>query len=539
MRSLSVSVSSRPARRSRWATARTGFTAMVATAALVLSGCTTGGGGSPDKAGASGGGGTFNIGIGVDLDSVDPAQQTTTTVQNVIDYGLEPLVKLTKQGKASPGLAKSWDTSKNGKSITFHLRSGVKFQDGTPFNAKAVKFNLDRIRDPKVKVPLRSAFEVITKVEAVNDSTVKLDLKYADPLLINNLGITTSSMLSPKSVKADGNSYKNVVKPVGTGPYTFDKFDKGSLVVYKKYKDYWGKKPYYGEVDFHIMPEANSREAGLRSGQLQMIMNPPVSDLKSLGSGSDINVLKAPSDRSVFIAFNNSRPPFNNEKVRQAFNYAVDKKSIIKHVLFGAVDLMDSPLAKSLNGYCSSGSYPFNPKKAKKLLKESGVGKLSIKFGTPTGRYLQDKQAAEAIASNLRDIGVKVSVQTMDWPSYQAKTNLKKGGFDMHILGWAPGALDAPTQFEMFQKADWPPNGLATSFYSNPTVEKLISSGNQELNTAKRNSDYCKAQKTIWGDAPWLFLWSQTLILAYSSKVAGVSYVPNEKFNTIYAHPAS
>ncbi|GAB3559854.1 glutathione ABC transporter substrate-binding protein [Spelaeicoccus albus] len=506
---------------------------------MALAGCTTGGGG-PDKSGSGGGSSeTFNIGIGVDLDSVDPAQQTTTTVQNVIDYGLEPLVKLTKQGKTAPGLAKSWDTSKDGKAITFHLRKGVKFHDGTPFNAKAVKFNLDRILDPKVKVPLRSAFEVITKVDVVDDSTVKLELKYADPLLINNLGITTSSMLSPTSVKKDGNSYKNVVKPVGTGPYAFQKFDKGSLVVYKKAKDYWGKKPYYGEVDFHIMPEANSREAGLRSGQLQMIMNPPVSDLKSLDSGSDLKVLKAPSDRSVFIAFNNSKPPFNNAKVRKAFNYAVNKKSIIKHVLFGAVDLMDSPLAKSLTGYCSVGSYPYNPKKAKKLLKEAGATNLSIKFGTPTGRYLQDKQAAEAIASNLRDVGVKVKVQTMDWPSYQAKTNLKKGGFDMHILGWAPGALDAPTQFEMFQKSDWPPNGLATAFYTNPKVEKLIASGNKELNTSKRNDDYCQAQKLIWGDAPWLFLWSQTLILAYSTKVAGVSYIPNEKFNTIYAHPAS
>ncbi|MGH3098891.1 MAG: ABC transporter substrate-binding protein [Streptosporangiales bacterium] len=502
-----------------------------------MTGCTTGGSGGP---GESGGGRTFDIGIGVDLDTVDPAQQTTTTVQNVIDYGIETLTRLDKNGKVQPGLAKSWETSKAGRVLTLHLRKGVTFHDGTDLTAKAVKFNLDRILDPDVKVPIRASFEVINKVEAVDNSTVRLHLKYPDPNLINNLGITIAGILSPKSVEKGDNTYKNVVKPVGTGPYEFVSFKKGDRVTYKKYDDYWGKKPYYDKVIFHIVPEGNSREAILRSGQADMVMNPPVSDLKSLQQSQDIDVLKAPSDRSIFIAFNNSKPPFDDPQVRRALNYAVNKKAIADKVLFGAVEVMDSPLASSVNGYCSAGTYEYNPKKAKSMLADAGKKKMSIVFGTPSGRYLQDKQAAQAIAADLSEVGVNAKVRTMDWPSYLAATSAPKDRqkFDMHLLGWAPGALDAPTQFQMFQRAEWPPHGLASAFYSNKKVESLIAKGNRELNEDKRNKLYCQAQKIIWHGAPWLFLWSQTLVLAYSSDVAGVSYIPNEKFNTIYAHPA-
>lgn len=517
---------------------RMATTALAAASVLVLTSCTTAGNGDSSSADGAKSGGTFNIGIGVDLDSLDPAQQTTTTVQNVLDYGLETLVKFDQDGKIIPGLAETWEASKDGKVLTLHLRKGVTFQDGTAFDAAAAKFNLDRISGGKVKVPIGAAFTVVDTVEATDASTLAINLKYPDPNLLYNLGITTSAIVSPDSVTKDGNTFANITTPVGTGPYKFVKFQKGTQLTYKRYDNYWGKKPYYSGVEFQIIPEANSREAGLRSGQLQMIMNPPVTDLAALKSTAGLATLKAPSDRSIFVAFNTAKAPFDNPKVREAFNYAINKEAIIKSVLFGTTSVMDSPLPSSLNGYCKVGAYAYDPAKAKKLLAEAGAGNLSITFGAPTGRYLQDKQAAQAIATDLRAVGVKVKVSTMDWPSYQATMQDPKGPFDMHMLGWAPGALDAPTQFQMFQKASWPPVGLATARYSNPTVETLLSEGAKELDKTKRADQYCQAQKLIWADAPWMFLWSQTLSLAYQSDIAGISYTPNEKFNTVYAKPA-
>lgn len=519
--------------------------ALAAIAALVLTACTTSSGGGPanpggnaaGQSGAATSGGTLHIGIGVDLDTLDPAQQTTTTVQNVVDYAVETLVTFDKDGKVQPLLATSWTTSSDGLSITLKLRTGVKFQDGTPFNADAVKFSLDRLINPKIKVPIGAAFQVMKSIDAVDASTVKINLKEVDPNLLPNLGATVAGIISPSSIGKDGNTLTNIVHPVGTGPYDFVSFQKGSKATFKRFDGYWGHKPYYQTVEFDIIPEANSREAGLRSGQLDMIMNPPVTDLKSLGSGGDITVLKAPSDRSIFIAFNNSKAPFTNQKVRQAFNYAIDKNAIIKNVLFDAVNPMDSPFPSSIAGYCKVGDYNYDPAKAKQLLQGSGVGPITVTMGSPTGRYLQDIQATQAIAGYLRDVGVKVNVKTMDWPSYITAMQNKNGPFDLHLLGWAPGALDAPTQMEMFTKASWAPAGLNNSFYSDPEVESMFADATKDLDESSRNAKYCDIEKKIWSDAPWIFLWSQTLILAYKSDIAGISFQPNEKFETVDAHP--
>ncbi|HEU5008260.1 MAG TPA: ABC transporter substrate-binding protein [Jatrophihabitantaceae bacterium] len=508
--------------------------ALAAIAALTLSGCTTSSGGSSNSKSS---GGTFTIGIGVALDTLDPAQQTTTTVQNVIDYGLQTLVTFDKNGKLQPMLATSWTTAKDGLSLTLKLRTGVKFHDGTPFNAQAVKFSLGRLIDPKIKVPIGAAFQVIKSIDAVDDSTVRINLKEVDPNLLPNLGVTVAAILSPASATKDGNSYTNIVHPVGTGPYEYVSRQEGSEVTYQRAADYWGDKPYYSKVVFKIIPEATSREAGLRSGQLDMIMNPSVSDLQSLEASGDITVVKAPSDRSIFIAFNNAKAPFTNPQVRQAFNYAVDKKAIIEHVLFGAVDQMDSPFPSSVAGYCKTGDYAYDPAKAKQLLKDSGVGPITVTMGSPTGRYLQDLQVSQAIAGYLRKVGVKVNVKTMDWPSYVTAMQDKNGPFDLHLLGWAPGALDAPTQMEMFDKASMAPAGLNNSFYSDPQVETMFDQASKNLDESSRNAQYCQIQQKIWQDAPWIFLWSQTLILAYKSNIDGISYQPNEKFETINAHP--
>lgn len=480
---------------------------------------------------------TMTIGIGITLDTLDPAQQTTTTVMNVLDYELQTLLTLDKHGKLQPQLAKSWKWSDDGKTLTLKLRKGVKFHDGTPFNAKAVKFSLGRLISGDVKVPIGIAFQVIKNIDAVKPDVVRLNLKHPEPNLLPNLAFTVAAIISPKSVDKGDNTYTNITEPVGTGPYQLVKRTRGSELVFKRYDDYWGDKPYYNNVVFKIISESNALEAGLRSGQLDMIMNPPVSDLKSLSSQSGITVLKAPSDRSIFIAFVTNKPPFNKKKVRQAFNYAVNKDAIIKNVMFDAVNRMHSPFADSLPGYCKAGSYNYDPDKAKKLLKEAGASDISITMGSPRGRYTQDFQASQAIASYLRQIGVKVKVKTMDWASYISMVNSTKNPLNSYMLGWAPPAMDAPTQLSMLTKGGWPPKGLNGTFYSDPEVESLFSKARQELDADKRNKLYCKIQKKLWNDAPWLFLWSQNLILAYNSDIAGITYQPNEKFVTINAHP--
>ncbi len=483
---------------------------------------------------------TFRGAVGVDPDTLDPVQMTTTTVANMVDYVVETLTFIDQEGKIRPGLAESWSMSSDGKEYTLKLRRGVTFHDGTAFDAKAVKWNLDRLIDTNVRVPIRAPYP-IEKTDVVDASTVKITLKRPSAPLISALSWTTSGIVSPASADKHGNEYKNIVHPVGTGPYVFKERRKSESLTVTKYDKYWGKKPFYDTVVFRIVPEAATRESLLLAGQVDLIVLPPVADLPALNRNSAVKVLLAPSDRTIFVAFNTQKPPFTDARVRQALNYAVDKQAIINNVLFGAADPMDAPTASSLFGYCKQGAYEFNQAKAKQLLTAAGVQPgTKVSFIHPTGRYTQDKEVSQAIAGFLREVGLEAQLQTMDWPSYikTITTPLDKGNAtELHFLGWAPAFLDSAQQMLQFLTSYHPPGGLATSFYKDPKVDEMIVAADSESNADKRKELYCQISKKVWSDAPWVFLYVQRYPIVHSAKIRDVSSLPNEKFYAVYARP--
>jgi len=483
----------------------------------------------------------FRIAVGVDPDTLDPIQQTTTTVGNIVDYVVETLTKLVPDGSIQPSLAESWSVSPDGLQYTFKLRQGITFHDKTPFNAEAVQWNFDRLKDPEVRVPVRAPYP-IAQTEVVDAATVRVTLKRPYVPFISALSGGTAGLLSPASAEQHGNTYKNYTHIVGTGPYAFQERKKGEKITVTKYAAYWGRKPHYDQVVFRIVPEATTRESLLLAGQVDLIILPPIADLPALQRNKAVKVLLAPSDRTIFIAINTQKPTLNNVKVRQALNYAVDKQAIITNVLFGAGELMDSPMAPSLFGYCKVGTYEFNQAKTKQLLAEAGVTPgTPISLIHPTGRYVQDKEATQALAGYLREVGLEPQLQTMDWPSYISTitTPLDKGNTtQLHYLGWAPGFLDASQQMLQFLSSYAPPNGLATNFYTNPQVDAWINAAEEENNAERRKELYCQIAKQVWNDAPWIFLWVQHFPIVYSAKVTGVGSLPNEKFDALYAQPA-
>ena len=483
----------------------------------------------------------FRIAIGVDMDTLDPVQLTTTTVANVLDYMAETLTTIDQNGKLLPMLAKSWDISADGLTYTFKLQEGVKFHDGQTLNAAAVKANLDRLLDPDIKVTQRSSFLAIKSVEAVDATTVKITLKNTYPPLLLALSQTTIAILSPASIDKAGPNYKNVTQPVGTGPYVFKEYTKSSQVVVTKNANYWGKKPYYDTVTVRIVPEAATRESLLLANQVDAIILPPISDVPALQKNSAVKVLIAPSNRIVYIGLNNTVKPLDNPKVRQAFNYAVNKEEILKTILFGAGFALDAPIASSLFGYCKTGSYDYNPEKAKALLKDAGVTTpLKLSFISPTGRYVQDFQASQAIAGYLKDVGIEAELKTMDWPSYVATITKPQAEntTNLHLLGWASGFLDASQAMPIYRSDQIVPKGLATSFYSNAKVDAMINAADIEPDEKKRAQMYCDINKIVWDEAPMILLWNQAFPIVYSAKVKNVSYLPIEKFSTLAAEPA-
>jgi len=514
------------------------FLALLA-ALLVLSSCGGSGPGGPKQ------GDKLTIAIGVDPDFLDPMRQQTTTIQNIVSMVVETLVFVDPDGKYKPLLATSWQPAADGLSWTFTLRSGVKFSDGTPFNAAAVKANFDRILTPDNICPLCGAFRAVQSVDAIDDTHVKLNLKTSVAPMLGLMTEVTFGFLAPSTIVKGTDNYKDQEKPVGTGPYLYsgDRV-KGDHLSVTRNDQYWGAKPSYKTQMFKIVPEAASREALVRSGGADVILLPPASDIPAMQKDPTLKVILAQGDRTIFLAFNQSskgNPLLQKPEVRRALNYAVNKEQIVKSILFGAASPMDAPMASSLFGYCKTGPYAYDPVKAKQMLADAGASNLSIKFIAPTGRYIQDFQAAQAIANDLTAVGVKVDgPTTKDWPSYLGTINVApaNSSVDLHLLGWAPGFLDASQAMTQFQSSQWPTKGLATSYYKNAEVDTLLAKANSESDQAARQADYCAASKLIWNDAPWIFLWVQRFPVVTTAKVTGVQTIPNESFYTVYASPA-
>jgi peptide/nickel transport system substrate-binding protein len=479
----------------------------------------------------------LKIGIGIDADTLNPQEQTTTLIQNICDLIYDNFLFQTPDGKLEPRLAAGYEVSPDGLTYTIRLRQGVKFSDGTDFNADAVKLTWQRILDPQKRVPLRFAVTMVTDCIKVDDHTVQLKLKYPFAPLAPGLSMTLTSVISPAAIDKYGEDVRQ--NPVGAGPYVLKEWVKGDRIVLVRNENYYGKKPTVEQITFKIVPEVSTREAMLRAGQIDICYKPSPSNVAALKADSKITVDMPLDTRSIFMAFRCDLPLFKDKRVRQAFNYAIDKKAIVKKILFDTAEPMDGAVSPILFGYTKMDQqYDYNPEKAKALLKEAGFDfNKPVRMGTPTGRYLFDKQVSEAVQAYLQAIGVKADLQAFDWPTYMsaAYKPADQAQLDMVLLGWGPLYLDSDMQlYGQFTCAVVPPKGLNSAFYCNQEYEKLMEESRREQDIKKREDLLKKAGKIVWDESPWLWLHVEKFVIAYSSKIKDLVVTPTEKFYPTY-----
>lgn len=479
----------------------------------------------------------LNIGIGIDADTLNPQEQTTTLIQNICDLIYDTLFFARPDGTLEPRLATEYKASPDGLIWTIKLRQGVKFSDGSPLDAKAMKLTFDRALDPKLKVPLRFAITMIKECVVVDDHTIELRLQYPFAPLAQTLAMTLVSPISPAALEKYGEDVRQ--HPVGAGPYILKEWVKGDRIVLVRNENYWGKKPTVEQLTFKIVPEVATREAMLRSGQIDICYKPSPANVAALKADPNIKVEMPLSTRTIFMALRCDRPLMKNKLVRQAFNYAVDKKAIVKKILFDTAEPMDGTVAPILFGYAKmEPQYDYNPEKAKELLKKANWDfNQVVKIGSPQGRYLFDTQVAEAIQAQLQAIGVKTELRVMDWPTYMSTVYkpLEQSEFDMVLLGWGPLIMDADMAlYGQFTTAVYPPKGLGSAFYSNPQYDEIMEKSRLEQDPSKRKELLIEASKIIWDDCPWLWLHIEKFVIAYSSKIQGMIVTPTEKFYPQY-----
>jgi peptide/nickel transport system substrate-binding protein len=487
---------------------------------------------------------TLRIGIGIRPDNLEIARVTNTAVANLLENVVETLVTVDENGEIAPRLAERWEVSPDGREFTFHLPRGVTFQDGTPLTPDAVVWNYNRLKlEAEVIADCPAEVELAaTSLKVVGKSAVRYTLTRPLPNFLASLSSITWGILSPNSENVPGNKKLDIQHPVGTGPFTFVSLTADELRL-KRFEGYRGERPYFGELAFKFVPGVEEREKGLADNQLDVILLPRASQLASFAKDARYQVLSKPSTRTIFVNFNNQRAPFTDVRVRRAVNMAIDKQALIDDVLHGAGTVSDAPVAPAVFGYCSVGSYDYDPEGARALLAEAGVAPgTRLKMLTPSGRYLEDVAVSKRIAGYLRDVGLDVTVEAMEWPALMAAIGRppEQVAADMVLSGWAPTYPDAGWQLpKLYSSKNWPPLGPAASFYRNPEVEKLIETAHEEANPRLRKDLFCTAGQALWADAPVAFLWVQSFPVAYRDGLTNIVSLPNEKISAAFARPAA
>jgi len=515
--------------------------------AAVVAACSSGGS-SPSAGGSSSGGSTsqLTVAIGANPPSFDPAAQSSSSSMQIENMVVETLTRVAPDGTVEPLLATSWKVAPNGLSWTFMLRSGVKFSNGEPFNAAAVKFNLDRLLSPKTYDADVNVLNVIKSVDVVSPTEVKINLSSPYAALPSALSFAAAGIVAPNSVTQAPNTMAKVVKPVGTGPYTFVSYTPNSSVTLARNDSYWGAKPTYKTQVFKIVPDPASQEALLKSGGAQIITDPEPSDITALKADSSYTVAFGDTSYVIQIVINtlsSYAPKLRNPLVRQALNYAVDRNAIISKILFGGGKLLTGPLSSLEFGACDVGSpYTYDPAKAKQMLAAAGATGMTVRMASSNGRYPGDYQVAQAVAGYLRAVGVKVKLANpTDYPTYLSSIFVapSKATTDLSLDGWSTYFPDASQGLLEFKSNYWPPAGYNQSYWQNASYNSLYDNGNTNSSPEARKQAYCAAQKIVWRAAPSIWLYQLRSPLVMSAGITGVTIRSDSEINTIYARPTS
>jgi len=480
---------------------------------------------------AAEGGKTLVFALGAEPVSLDPPNQTDNPSEMVVRSVYDNLVDFNEKSEIVPMLAKSWNVSPDGLIYTFNLNKGIKFHDGTPCDAEAVAYNIRRNTNPDKRTKRTPLYEpFIKEVKVLDGNTVQLIMKAPFGALLHHFAHGAGGIVSPAALEKYGD--KISLNPVGSGPFKFVEWVPGDRVVLARNDTYWKFKPKVEKIVFKAVPEAASRVIMLETGDADVVYPIPINEVERLNKSKTVKVLTGDTARVMYVAMNTQKKPFDDIRVRQAINYAVDKESICKNILYGQAKPSKSILGSLVWGYAPVDCYAYNPDKAKKLLAEAGYPDgFETSLWTPDGRYPMDAQIAEAIVGMLKKVGIKATLRKWEWASYLSSTRkkLEESTHEMVFFGWAPSTGDADWGIRpLFDTKSWVPAGENRAYYSNPEVDKGIEAGMTTADSAKRKTFYADVQKKIVNDAPWIILHDMTTSVGISNKIKNVILWPIE-----------
>ncbi len=487
-------------------------------------------------------GGTLTIVRPTDPVSLDPQLETTAPGAWVYYNILEPLLSLDEKMQIQLKLASAYEVLSPTK-VRFKLRSGVKFHDGTPLNAAAVKFSFDRALNGTPPARWASLAGSLAGAEVVDDLTVDVVTKEPYGPILRTLAMVYCSIVSPTAVQKMGaDNFSRA--PVGTGPFKFVEWKTNTHVIIERNPDYWGDKALLDRVVFKVVPEEGARMIALQTGDADMVLLPSPPQLPALKRDPKFAVHEVVGGRVVFIGMHAGLPPLDDVRVRTALLYAVDRKAILENIMEGSAVPARGVLAPGVFGFKDLGLdqvYPFDRTKAKALLTQAGWApgsdgimtkggqRLSLNWIAARGRYPKDGEITEAVQAMLKDVGVEAKVQFLDWAAVFKEVRGETLGRHLFTLGWVTTNADADySLYTLFHSKQTPPTGWNTSRYANPRVDPLLEQSRRSLNQAEREKMYADVQDILVKEMVWIPVYNTKEIVVTRASVKGFQVHPVE-----------
>ncbi|MEC5424123.1 glutathione ABC transporter substrate-binding protein [Virgibacillus sp. C22-A2] len=496
-------------------------------------GSTDGGSAESGEENGEASGGDLIMAKSADIVSLDPAGSNDVPSSNVQANIYESLTKQDENMEVQPSLAESWEAVEDDV-WEFTLREGVKFHDGSDFNADVVKANIERILDEKVASPRAFLYEMITDIEIVDDYTVRFTTEYPFAPLPAHLAHSGGAMVALEQIEADfaamedGKDPGSVINenPIGTGYFKFDEWEPGEFVRIVKNEDYWDGSALLDSVTFKVVGEDLTRVAEVTTGDSHIGSPLSPSDVEQIEGTDGVNVHDQSSVSLSYIGFNMDKEPFDDERVRQAISMAIDKSQIIDGIYNGVGIPAIGPIPPDVFGYDENVSgLEYNLEEAEALLAEAGYEDgFSTTIWTNDSRERID--AATNVQAQLGEIGIDVEVEILEWGAYLEQT--ANGEHEMFVLGWSTPTGDADyAMYALFHSKNVGEAGNRT-FTENAELDALLDQGRQETDQDERQKIYSEAQELLVDIAPMLYLHHQQFLYSVRDEVKGFSVLPTD-----------
>lgn len=446
------------------------------------------------------------VAIRLEPPHLDPTAGAAAAIGEVVYANVfEGLTRIDRDGAVKPSLAQSWEVSADGKTYVFKLRPDTAWHDGAAFGAADVKFSLDRARASDSTNPQKGLFEPIESVEALDATTVKVVLKRPTGGFLTNLGWPAAVIVG------QGSAADNKTKPIGTGPFRFERWSKGASIDLVRNPAWKGKPVALDKATFRVISDPSASFAAVLAGDVDAFpIYPAPENLEQFRADPRLKVVVGNTEGKTILAMNNGRKPFDDIRVRRALSMAVDRKAVIDGATFGLAKPIGSHFAPQDPGYVDLvGRYPFDPAQAKALLKEAGVAPgTKFRLVLPPPEYA--RRSGEVIASQLKAVGLETEIVPVEWAQWLSDV-FKAKTYDLTIISHVE-----PLDIDIYARDDY------YFDYKNPAFKALVAELASTTDAAKRTELFGQAQRMLADDAVNVFLFLLPKTGVWNAKLEGL-----------------